>query len=438
MRCCARARSRPDASRHPSPRSPARSRSSSSSGAYPHARRRCAGRVVAYARRGRHHVSSRKGCPHDRRKRERECRARGVVSTWPGSDPRHRPRRGTLSGARSRCSRDERHASGDVPHGRGVTKASPRAETAGHLGLGEPRSGRARTSAAAVASRRSRSAVGQQVTAGAAESFRRASRRRIFDNSLANAQNSLASALSNVQRQNQSYADAQRSLDNARKSADRRRRERPGGARERPSRITRRRGSNYLNLHGRRGDRYRGAPGQPRHASSRRRSTPSWSLMGRDRRRRRYRRTLAGAALNALIGTSTVPLQNASCAPPPLAGPRRLPEGIMERDRRCRLRMTSELRRRRRRATRLASPAATSSAQTSYAIATSRLTQCARHDPVGARVDPERRDDQRAGRPQYARPRGSSTTPSTSGATDLATLYTRSSAASSSGSPRSS
>jgi multidrug efflux pump subunit AcrA (membrane-fusion protein) len=59
--------------------------------------------------------------------------------------------------------------------------------------------------------------VGQQVTAGQELA-------RIEDtdlqNTLTNAQTSLATAQSNLQRQQQSYADAQRSLDNARRSAD--------------------------------------------------------------------------------------------------------------------------------------------------------------------------------------------------------------------------
>jgi multidrug efflux pump subunit AcrA (membrane-fusion protein) len=60
-------------------------------------------------------------------------------------------------------------------------------------------------------------AVGQQVTAGQELARIEATD---LENALASAQNGLASALSNLQRQNQSYADAQRSLDNARKSAN--------------------------------------------------------------------------------------------------------------------------------------------------------------------------------------------------------------------------
>jgi HlyD family secretion protein len=60
-------------------------------------------------------------------------------------------------------------------------------------------------------------AVGQQVTSG--QELARIETTDL-DNTLANVQNSLASAQSNLQRQYQSYADAQRSLDNARKSAD--------------------------------------------------------------------------------------------------------------------------------------------------------------------------------------------------------------------------
>jgi HlyD family secretion protein len=58
--------------------------------------------------------------------------------------------------------------------------------------------------------------VGQQVTAGQELARIEATD---LQNTLASAQNSLASALSNLQRQNQSYADAQRSLESARKSA---------------------------------------------------------------------------------------------------------------------------------------------------------------------------------------------------------------------------
>ena len=60
-------------------------------------------------------------------------------------------------------------------------------------------------------------AVGQQVTAGQELARIEATD---LENTLANAQNTLASAQANLQRQNQSYADSARSLDNARKSAD--------------------------------------------------------------------------------------------------------------------------------------------------------------------------------------------------------------------------
>ena len=59
-------------------------------------------------------------------------------------------------------------------------------------------------------------AVGQQVTTGQELARIEATD---LENALANAQNSLANAQSSLQRQYQAYADAQRSLDNARKSA---------------------------------------------------------------------------------------------------------------------------------------------------------------------------------------------------------------------------